>query len=169
LTQVRFSDSGSTPAAAWPLQSQLELAALPGAVPCARMHTRLVLWEWDQAAQGETAELIVSELMTNALRASMPGALGWPGPAGPGGQQVIGIRLASDRQHVLVEVWDGNPAPPVPGMIHQDGETGRGLLMVQQVSHAWGYYYPDRQPGITPPAERAVKVVWALVAPRPRR
>jgi hypothetical protein len=30
----------------WPLQSFLELGALPGAVPCARLHTRHLLWEW---------------------------------------------------------------------------------------------------------------------------
>jgi hypothetical protein len=31
----------------WPLQSFLELGSLPGAVPCARLHVRHLLWEWD--------------------------------------------------------------------------------------------------------------------------
>src|SRR6266536_411255 len=30
----------------WPLQTFLELGALPGAVPCARLHARQLLWEW---------------------------------------------------------------------------------------------------------------------------
>ncbi len=30
----------------WPLRSFLELGALPSAVPCARLHTRHLLWEW---------------------------------------------------------------------------------------------------------------------------
>jgi hypothetical protein len=30
----------------WPLQSSLELGAFPGAVPCARLHARQMLWEW---------------------------------------------------------------------------------------------------------------------------
>ena len=30
----------------WPLRSHLELAAFPSAVPCARLHARLVVWEW---------------------------------------------------------------------------------------------------------------------------
>jgi hypothetical protein len=30
----------------WPLQSHLELGAFDTAVPCARLHTRQVLWEW---------------------------------------------------------------------------------------------------------------------------
>jgi hypothetical protein len=33
-------------AAQWPLRSFLELGALPGAVPYARLHARQVLWEW---------------------------------------------------------------------------------------------------------------------------
>jgi hypothetical protein len=105
--------------------------------------------------------------MTNALRASEPGAMGWPGAAGPDEQQVIGVRLASDGRQVLVEVWDSNPAPPVAGLVNPEGETGRGLLMVQRVSSRWGYYYLASQPDLAPPGDRAVKVVWALVTPRP--
>lgn len=31
----------------WPLQTFLELGAFPSAVPCARLHARHMLWEWD--------------------------------------------------------------------------------------------------------------------------
>src|SRR5690242_12541741 len=55
---------------AHPHQSQLVLGALPGAVPCARLHTRLVLAEWGLKPPAEAAELVVSELVTNAIRAS---------------------------------------------------------------------------------------------------
>jgi hypothetical protein len=151
--------------AQWPLQSRLELGALPGAVPCARLHARLVLTEWGQAALGDSVELIVSELMTNALRASTDTVAGRPGYGPDGRAASLGLRLASDRQQVLAEVWDGVPAPPVPGQISQDGETGRGLLMVEAVSSRWGYYYPARQPRGSAPDERAVKVVWALIQP----
>jgi len=54
----------------WPLQSYLELGALPGAVPSARLHARLVLNEWGIQESGETVELIVSELITNAVQVS---------------------------------------------------------------------------------------------------
>ena len=134
-------------------------------MPCARVHSQLVLWEWGQAGLADTVELVVSELMTNALRASEPGAMGWPGAAAPDEQQVIGVRLASDGRQVLVEVWDSNPAPPVAGLVNPEGETGRGLLMVEAVSSRWGYYYPARQPRGTAPDERAAKVVWALIVP----
>jgi hypothetical protein len=149
----------------WPLQTRLDLGALPGAVPCARLHARLVLTEWGQAQAGDSVELIVSELMTNALRACTDPVAGRPGYDAEGRQLPLGLRLASDRRQVLVEIWDGNMAPPVPGQTSLDGETGRGLLMVEAVSSRWGYYYPARQPRGTAPDERAAKVVWALIVP----
>lgn len=151
--------------AQWPLQSRLELGALPGAVPCARLHARLVLTEWGQAGVGDSVELIVSELMTNALRACTDVVAGRPGYDAEGRLYPLGLRLRSDRRQVLVEVWDGNHAPPVPGQINLDGETGRGLMMVEAVSSRWGYYYAARQPHGTAPDPRAVKVVWALILP----
>jgi hypothetical protein len=43
----------------WPLHSFLELGALPGAVPCARLHTRHLLWEWGLATLTDSTELVV--------------------------------------------------------------------------------------------------------------
>jgi hypothetical protein len=54
----------------WLLRSYLELSPLPTAVPCARGHARLVMAEWNLACLADTVELIVSELVTNGLRAS---------------------------------------------------------------------------------------------------
>ena len=159
------AQDGPARPAQWPFQSRLELGALSGAVPCARLHARLVLTEWGQASLGDSVELIVSELLTNALRASTDPVTGRPGYGADGRQQPLGLRLASDRRQVLVEVWDGVTAPPVPGQVSHDGETGRGLLMVEAVSSRWGYYYPARQPPGTAPDERATKVVWALIQP----
>jgi hypothetical protein len=62
--------SGAGPACHWPLSSYLELAPLASAVPCARLHTRHLLWEWRLPAFNDTAPLIVSELVTNAVQAS---------------------------------------------------------------------------------------------------
>src|SRR5689334_21712248 len=65
----------SAQAASYPHQSHLVLGALPGAVPCARLHARLVLAEWGLKALADPGELAVSELVTNAVRASagLPG------------------------------------------------------------------------------------------------
>jgi len=54
----------------WLLCSYLELAALPTAVPRARLHTKNILHEWRMAQLTDTIELLVSEIITNAVRAS---------------------------------------------------------------------------------------------------
>jgi hypothetical protein len=50
---------GTAPAREWPLRTFLELGALPSAVPCARYHTRQVLWEWHLTEHADSAELVV--------------------------------------------------------------------------------------------------------------
>ena len=50
----------------WPRRSFLELGAVPGAVPCARLHARQVMWEWGLDALRDDTELVVSELVTKA-------------------------------------------------------------------------------------------------------
>jgi hypothetical protein len=49
----------------WTRASLLELAALPTAVPCGRLHTRLVLGDWGLSHIADDAEILVSELLTN--------------------------------------------------------------------------------------------------------
>jgi hypothetical protein len=55
-----------TATASWLLRTRLELAALPTAVPCARGHVRSVALEWGLTGLADTAELLASELVTNA-------------------------------------------------------------------------------------------------------
>jgi anti-sigma regulatory factor (Ser/Thr protein kinase) len=134
----------------WPLESYLELGALPTAVTCARLHAKQVAWEWGVHGLAETIELLVSELTTNAVQA----VADLPQPT------FIRFRLVSDRVHVLVEVWDVNPRPPAPKAFTDDGvpkfdeEGGRGLFLVAALSHRWGWY-PARQWG--------GKVVWCVL------
>jgi anti-sigma regulatory factor (Ser/Thr protein kinase) len=129
---------------AWPLHSHLDLAALSGAVPHARHHARRVLTDWGLDAIGEPAELVVSELVTNAIRACQSG----------GAHRPVQLRLASDRARVLIEVQDGSPQPPVPAGATADDESRRGLCLVEAMSAAWDWY-PHRASG--------GKVVWALL------
>lgn len=133
-------------AARWPCQSFLELGALPGAAPCARLHARQVLWEWGLTAFIESIELLVSELVTNAMRISRATA------------QYLPVRLwvVSDRAQIVIFVWDASPLPPVANDAAGDAENGRGLLIVQAVSTQWGWEFP---PGL------GGKVVWARVCP----
>jgi anti-sigma regulatory factor (Ser/Thr protein kinase) len=139
----------------WPLQSYLELAALPGAVPCARLHARQILWEWGQAALAEAAELLVSELITNAVQASSDAAAGQPGAASPDRVPTVRFWLAADRHQVLIQVWDGCRREPQLQDPAPEAESGRGLLLVEALGARWGSQVLNG---------RAGKVVWALVS-----
>jgi hypothetical protein len=151
--------------ATWARRTHLELAALRGAVPCARLHARQVLWEWGLAVLNEAAELVVSELVTNAVQASAEAAAR-PArdDAGPGGLLVptVWLWLTSDGREVVVEAGDGSPRPPAPAAPGQDEEGGRGLLLVETLSQAWGYYVPAEEPDADGLKKAARKIVWAL-------
>ncbi len=131
-------------AAEWPLHSFLELGALPGAVPCARLHARNVLWEWGLTHLSESVELLISELITNAIKASQSAERILP----------VCLSLLSDGQRVLIQVWDANPQPPVRVDANDDTESGRGLLLVETLSEQWDWYVPQDMGG---------KVVRSLV------
>ena len=128
----------------WPLQDFLELGALASAVPCARLHARQVLWEWGLARLGESAELVVSELSTNAVEASQAYT------------QASSVRLwlVSDLARILITVWDASPQPPMRISASGDAEGGRGLVLVEAFSQRWGWYSRNDSAG---------KFVWAIL------
>jgi anti-sigma regulatory factor (Ser/Thr protein kinase) len=132
----------------WPLRSFLELGALPGAVPCARLHARQVAWEWGLAGLGDDVEILVSELVTNAVAASRSP------------DQVFPVRLwlLSDKERVLVVVQDASPQAPARVDAGDDAESGRGLLLVEAISGQWGWY---------PAQETGGKATWAVTAGTP--
>jgi anti-sigma regulatory factor (Ser/Thr protein kinase) len=123
--------------------SCLELGPLPSAVPCARLHTKVILQEWDLGPVAEDAELIVSELMTNALQASLSLTDAQP----------IVLHLLANDERLIIQVWDALPMAPTPQQHALDAETGRGLEIVSLLSDRWGFYRP-RDGG---------KTVWAAV------
>ena len=127
----------------WPLQDFLELGALVSAVPCARLHARQVLWEWGIGNLGDSAELLVTELITNAVRASREA----------GRVSAVRLWLLSDSAQILILVWDASPQPPVLADASDEAEHGRGLLLVDAVSEQWGWYSPEDSDG---------KFVWAI-------
>jgi hypothetical protein len=149
----------------WGLRTHLELGALRGAVPCARLHTRHVLWEWQLSDLDESVELIVSELVTNAVQASAGLSSQLPGyEAENMGLPCVWLWLTSDGHQVMIEVGDSSPRTPVPAETEHDVEGGRGLLLVETVSERWGYNFPaDEDDG---QRKNIQKVVWALITRR---
>jgi hypothetical protein len=139
---------------AWPHQTFLELGALATAAPCARLHTTLVLWEWELGPLVRTAGLVVSELVSNAVQASLDlTGSRFAGQWAPGTPPVR-VWLSADDHRVVIQVWDGSDRPPVPQPVDPEADSGRGLLLVGALSAEWGCYTPEKSSG---------KVVWAVV------
>jgi anti-sigma regulatory factor (Ser/Thr protein kinase) len=98
----------------------------PGAVRTARAAVRGQLRGWDLEPLGDTAALLVSELVTNSLQHA----------TGP-----IGVRLLRPEglpRVLLVEVSDPLPDPPRKHPVRSDDESGRGLQLVASASRRWG-------------------------------
>jgi histidine kinase-like protein len=145
----RWSQAGM-----WPLRSGLSLGAQERAVPCARLHARLVVAEWGLPALVEAAELVVSELVSNSLRSSH-GLDGYRYQgAWRAGTPPLRLGVWSDGRRVLVQVWDAAEGMPVRRQPPPDDEHGRGLLLVEHLSEARGVYRLAGTSG---------KVTWAVV------
>lgn len=101
----------------------------------------LSAWEVD-ASQQRAAELVVSELVTNAVRVS------------PVMGCVVGLSPPDPTGHVVVEVWDASPDMPDGAAATGLAERGYGLGIVCALSSQWGAC-PVRPTG---------KIVWAKLA-----
>ena len=125
----------------WPLFAHLELGALLTAPSVSRQWTRLVLAQWRMYALADTAELVVSELVTNAVQAtSTPD--GFPIYDAEGYLPVVHLVVRSDHARLLIEVWDSVPdvfGAPVPKEASDYDESGRGLSIVESMSQSWGF------------------------------
>jgi serine phosphatase RsbU (regulator of sigma subunit)/PAS domain-containing protein/anti-sigma regulatory factor (Ser/Thr protein kinase) len=87
---------------------------------------QLETWSLDQLAF--TTELIISELVTNAIRY---------------GTQPIRLRLLHD-QYLICEVTDGSSTSPHVRRAATTDEGGRGLFLVAQFAQRWGTRYTER-------------------------
>ncbi|MFI8637353.1 SpoIIE family protein phosphatase [Streptomyces chartreusis] len=122
----------------------------PRSVGRAREYARGRLMSWDLEPLVDTTELLVSELVTNALRY---------------GEGEIRLRLLLDRT-LVCEVWDSGLVQPRRRRARDTDEGGRGLQLVGLLSAAWGSRrtprgktvwfelpLPDGEHGLTDPAE----------------
>ncbi len=122
----------------------------PRSVGRAREYARRQLLTWELEPLVDTAELLVSELVTNALRY---------------GEGEIRLRLLLDRT-LVCEVWDSGLVQPRRRRARDTDEGGRGLQLVGLLSAAWGSRrtprgktvwfelpLPDGENALTDPAE----------------
>lgn len=116
-------------------------------VPRSRALLHSALGEWGIGQAAETAELVLSELVTNAMRVRVPR------------DRLVGVRIAwlPEDGRLRLEASDageGKPEVRTPG---EDETGGRGLMLVEALADRWGF--EPRACGIG-------KTVWAeLMAP----
>jgi anti-sigma regulatory factor (Ser/Thr protein kinase) len=138
----------------WPLRSYLELGAFPSAVPCARLHTKHLLWEWGLEDFTDSVEVVVSELVTNAITAAGSLTSSRFGGHWRPGVPPVRLTLYSDKERILIQVWDGDHHMPETRADDPLAESGRGLLLVTTLCTEWGTYALEDASG---------KVVWAII------
>ena len=128
--------------------TELTLASLPNAPSYGRLLVQRSLRAWGIAHVIDEAQLVMSELLTNAVKASA-------------GLTTIQIRLAVlGGTSLIIEVRDGNPELPILKDAATEDMGGRGLMIVDALSERWGYYHPTHRG----------KAVWAeLLIPLPTR
>jgi serine phosphatase RsbU (regulator of sigma subunit)/anti-sigma regulatory factor (Ser/Thr protein kinase) len=105
----------------------------PAAVAAVRNEANATLAAWGLEELTFTTELILSELITNAIRYA----------TGP-----IDVRLLLDRS-LICEVADGSSTSPHLRYAATTDEGGRGLFLVAQMAERWGTRYT-----------KAGKIIW---------
>ena len=124
------------------LTSGLTLAAVPTAAGVARSFVRQRLSHWGLNRLINDAELVLSELVTNAVNAT-----GTTNPRPRWSElhnlALITVRLVITADSLVIEVWDRDPSPPVLKQPEQVDQAGRGLLIVGALCRRWHYFYPE--------------------------
>ncbi|MFE1289987.1 SpoIIE family protein phosphatase [Streptomyces sp. NPDC058751] len=100
-----------------------DIPADPALVAPVRRQVTGRLEVWGLTAAAFTAELVVSELVTNAIRY---------------GEPPIRLRLVHDAETLICEVSDSSHTAPHPRRAKTFDEGGRGLLLVAQLTRRWG-------------------------------
>ncbi|MFD4913871.1 SpoIIE family protein phosphatase [Streptomyces virginiae] len=116
--------------------AEWEVPGEPSAVSRVRNAGAAQLAAWGLGEISFTTELILSELITNAIRY---------------GSAPVRVRLLRDRA-LVCEVSDGSSTSPHLRYAATTDEGGRGLFLVAQYAARWGTRYTDRG-----------KVIWAEV------
>lgn len=128
--------------------------ALPArfeAVRGARQFTKATLGQWDLSERFDDVALVVSELVTNALRHALPGDTARE-PQDP----AVRLHLMRWTSRLVCAVRDPSHDGPATRESEEDfsAESGRGLFLVDSFSDSWGWH----------PLAGSLhgKVVWAL-------
>jgi anti-sigma regulatory factor (Ser/Thr protein kinase) len=112
-----------------PSVREIHLTSRPESASTARRLSLSVLGRWGLTPLGDTVELLVSELVGNAVRHT--------------GARTVGLRMPRRRGWVRVEVRDPSRALPCLLPVRPLDAGGRGLFLVDTLADRWGV---DLQP-----------------------
>lgn len=126
---LRLFDGSSRPAGDRPLVAANDLPPVVESPGIARNVTKATLVHWSLGDFYEDAAVVVSELVTNAIRYGLR-----PDPGGL-------LRLVLVRYECQLVCMVTDPADEAPKMQEPDwvAETGRGLHIIEAMSRAWGW------------------------------
>lgn len=142
-----------------PPSNTLELADTPNAVGLARLHTVDVLSRWGVPTDVvETTRLLVSELVTNAVRHPQEGLEEVSAYFSRYTLRTFELTLEMFWDGVRISVRDHDSRPPVLKEVGVEPENGRGIFIVAMMSRNWGFHPAVGVPG---------KVAWAEVGLAP--
>jgi hypothetical protein len=148
------------PSAWWetPAVTSRPLSPLPEEARTARHFVRELLACWGLSYLSDDAELIIAELVVNAVRhglrtAPQAVAAGAPGVPGVAGASALRLCLLRRVGEVMLAVTDPSNEAPTPRAPGWTGESGRGLQIVGALSYVWGWS----------PMEGRGKAVWAVL------
>lgn len=106
-------------------RATVDLPTDPDGPRAARRIVTALLDVWDLSALSADAELVVSELVTNAYRHA----------AGSGGFE---LEVVGRTDGVWIALADGSAIRPVVEELSPDGTTGRGMALVAALAADWG-------------------------------
>jgi len=142
------------PSAWWdtPAVTSRPLSPVAEEARVARQFVRELLTCWGLGHQIDDAELIIAELVVNAVRHGLRTA---PQSVTAGSFAPSALRLCLLRRvgEVMLAVTDPSDESPVPRAPDWAGESGRGLQIVGALSYVWGWS----------PIEGHGKAVWAVL------
>ncbi|MEU6839223.1 ATP-binding protein [Streptomyces rubiginosohelvolus] len=89
-----------------------------------RRMNRALLKHWDLSPCIDDAELVLTELATNAFQ--------------HGGGDDITVTWCADGAHLTIQVKDSSPVRPALQAVDEASEHGRGLCIVEALAASWG-------------------------------
>ena len=105
---------------------RVRLTATPSAAGEARNLVRAAITDWEVPVDPSVAELLTSEIVTNAIRHEPT--------------ETVRLHITCSCGHLRVYVHDSCRSAPMPADTDAEAEAGRGLLLVSTLSTDWGWF-----------------------------